>query len=449
MNISNTGTEHTNTTIRGWVPQPNGRGTLDILVSCAVTIFLCGWSSICVNVPASDHSRWDLFWDKWHMFCLSMLGPEFVFMLALGQYMRADATVKLYHDKGFRDWTIKQGFYADMGGFVLKPRGWKEFPVNAKQLLYLIERGHIRYPETRVSQINDRNKSDSLARFVTACQIIWFVLNVIARPTQKLAVTTIEITTIASIVCTLGVNFCWRHKPMDVGTAIVLETDRSMYDILEDAGDLCSEPYKTTPLDFLSREEWIGTKLWSYNVNILRKLHIVRQRPRVLPIQHLSSFNFPKLSTGGTVVCLSMAVAYSAILMIAWNFEFPSSAERQIWRICSSLTMALTLVVGIVEIALPSPRNPKDEEACDGTEMTQKTPSPNVFERIANKRFNNSLDKDPALDVPVKSMLLTQPICAIYTVCRIYVLLEDLIGLRALPATVFQNVDWAVYLPHI
>jgi len=100
------------------------------------------------------------------MFCLSLLGPEFVFMLALGQYMRADASIKLYHDKGFRDWTIKQGFYADMGGFVLKPRGWKQFPINAKQLLYLIECGHIRYPETKVSQINDRNKSDGLARCV-------------------------------------------------------------------------------------------------------------------------------------------------------------------------------------------------------------------------------------------------------------------------------------------
>jgi len=236
---------------------------------------------------------------------------------------------------------------------------------------------------------------------------------------------------------------------MDVYTAIVLETDRSMHEIIEDAGDLYLEPYKMTPLDFLSREEWIVTKLWSYNVNILRKLHVVRQRPQVRPIQHLSSFNFPKLPLGGTVLCLFMAVAYSAILMIAWNFEFPSPAERLIWRICTSLTMALTLVVGLIEIALPPPRDPKDEEVPRGTEMARKAPSPNVIERITNKRFNNSLDKDRALDVPLKSMLLTQPICAIYTVCRIYVLLEDLIGLRAMPATVFQNVEWTIYWPHI
>ncbi|EXJ55963.1 hypothetical protein A1O7_08894 [Cladophialophora yegresii CBS 114405] len=448
MNVSDTFPKQKSTTIRGWVAQPNGRGTFDLLVSCAVTVFLCGWSSICVNVPASEQSKWDIFWDKWHLFCLSMLGPEFVFMLALGQYMRADASVKLYHDKGYRDWTIKHGFYADMGGFVLQPHGWKQFPIDAKQLLYLIERGHIRYPDTKVAQINDRNKSDGLARFVTTCQIVWFTLNVITRPTQNLAVTTIEITTIASIVCTLAVNFCWRHKPMDVSTAIVLETDRSMYDILKDAGNLCKEPYRITPLDFVSREEWIATKLWSYNVNILRNLHVVRQRPNVRPIQHLSSFGFPKLSRGGSVVCLLMAVAYSAILMIAWNFEFPTPAERLIWRICTSLTMALTIVVGLVEIALPSPRAPKDEESPNATQIARR-PSPKLLERIVNKHFNNSRDKDPALDVPLKSMLLTQPVCAVYTVCRIYVLLEDLIGLRAMPATVFQNVDWTAYWPHI
>ena len=517
MNVTNTSNPDPSSTLRGWVSQPNGRGTFDLLVSCAVTVFLCGWSSICVNVPAPDQSKWNIFWDKWHMFCLSMLGPEFVFMLALGQHTSAAGSVKLYHEKGFTDWTMKRklscaprsvpaetecfvtkaapsvlssllppdcpgtgsnvyadGFFADMGGFFLQPRGWKSFPINSKQLLYLIKCGHLRYPKTSVAQINDRNKSDDLARyvklerapksgsltyqellrFVTSIQIIWFTVNIIARPTQKLAVTTIEITTIASIVCTLGVSFCWRHKPMDVGTAIVLETDHTMQKILEDAGDLYSEPYRMTPLDFVSREEWAGTKLWTYNVNILRKLHVVHQNPKVRPIQHLSSINFPKIQRRGGVMTVVMALAYSGILMIAWNFEFPTPTERLMWRICTSLTMGLTILMGIIEVALPEPSTPhnrKDEETpLDTTQRTRKAPSvPNLFQRITNKRFNNSPGGDRALDVPIKTMLLSQPICAIYTLCRIYVLLEDLIGLRALPATVFQNVDWTVYIPHI
>ena len=98
MNATNNGSPDPNPKTRGWVSQPNGRGTFDLLVSCAVTVFLCGWSSICVNVPANepvpDQSKWNLFWDKWYMFCLSLLGPEFVFLLALGQYTSAADSVK-------------------------------------------------------------------------------------------------------------------------------------------------------------------------------------------------------------------------------------------------------------------------------------------------------------------------------------------------------------------
>lgn len=100
------------------------------------------------------------------MFSLSMLGPEFIFMLALGEYMHAHASVKLFHDEGYESWTIKHGFYANMGGFILQCKEWKPFPVDAKQLLYLVTRGYITYPETSDDLISDLDKSDGLARLV-------------------------------------------------------------------------------------------------------------------------------------------------------------------------------------------------------------------------------------------------------------------------------------------
>lgn len=170
MNVSEADQGNESTLIRGWVSQPNTRGTFDLVVSCAATVFLCSWSSICVNIPTSDHSKWDHFCDKWHMFCLSMLGPEFIFMLALGQYLRAHASMKAFHKKGKKDWTIKHSFYADMGGFTLKIHNWKTFPIDGKQLLYLIERGYINYDDIPLPQIDDKNKSDGLARSVESRQ---------------------------------------------------------------------------------------------------------------------------------------------------------------------------------------------------------------------------------------------------------------------------------------
>lgn len=71
--------------------------------------------------PFPDHIRWDLFCDKWHMFCLSLLGPEFIFMLALGQYVSARASVQAFHTLDHKDWTLKHAFYADMGASSSNP----------------------------------------------------------------------------------------------------------------------------------------------------------------------------------------------------------------------------------------------------------------------------------------------------------------------------------------
>lgn len=165
MNICNSTTINSATSIQGWVSQPNFRGTFDIALSCAVTIFLCNWSSICVNVPPSHHGRLDIFMDKWHMFCLSLLGPEFIFCMALGQYMSARASRDSFHNSGYKDWTLTHGFFADMGGFIFQPRAWNQFPIDARQLHYLVTRGYVTYPEVSKAFIDDKNKTDGLARW--------------------------------------------------------------------------------------------------------------------------------------------------------------------------------------------------------------------------------------------------------------------------------------------
>lgn len=67
-----------------------------------------------------------------------------------------------------------------MGGFVLKAKqGNKEitFPVNAKQLFYLINKGYLEYPQLRKEEIQDKNKADGLARFVTVDYKVFLFAN--------------------------------------------------------------------------------------------------------------------------------------------------------------------------------------------------------------------------------------------------------------------------------
>lgn len=44
----------------------------------------------------------------------------------------------------------------------------RPFPVNAKQLQFLIEKGYVDYPMIGEDDINDRNKSDAFSRYVSS-----------------------------------------------------------------------------------------------------------------------------------------------------------------------------------------------------------------------------------------------------------------------------------------
>lgn len=153
---------------RTWVPLSNDRGTLDIVISCAITTFLCIWTCVCVNVPAPGKASWDNFVDRWHMFCLGMLGPEFVLLLAMGQYYSAESSrVMFKRSHPDQDWTLRHSYFADMGAIHIKFPNWKSFPVNGKQLHLLIAQHHIDFPSwITLDVIKDKNKRDGLSRSV-------------------------------------------------------------------------------------------------------------------------------------------------------------------------------------------------------------------------------------------------------------------------------------------
>jgi hypothetical protein len=59
---------------------------------------------------------------------------------------------------------VAHAFFADMGGFLLRSPGSEPFPVDAEQLFRLVKDGYFAYPELDAEDIQDKSKSDSLAR---------------------------------------------------------------------------------------------------------------------------------------------------------------------------------------------------------------------------------------------------------------------------------------------
>ncbi len=73
-----------NSTLQGWVVNPNTRGTFDIIRSSFLTIFLCTWTCLHLNVPAAKEGALKPTLRKFRWMVLTILGPEFVVALAAG-----------------------------------------------------------------------------------------------------------------------------------------------------------------------------------------------------------------------------------------------------------------------------------------------------------------------------------------------------------------------------
>jgi len=248
---------------------------------------------------------------------------------------------------------------------------------------------------------------------------------------------------------------------MDVQDPIFLDSEKPLDQILDKRGRSAAEPYHFTPLDFVSRQEWIASRMWVYNVNLLKRLRVIHTYPKALPLQHFSSLNFPIIQGPMLFVMQAISLLYSGVFVAAWNFYFPSRVELILWRTCSLGTMIIVAIGGMFEITLLVLQYSKKEQVVENgdvemiselplqrSEALKKPPPTRVQVAIEHAR-NKTPDQDPEYNVPLRSIMITEPLCAMYTVFRFFILVEDFMSFRAMPASTFQSIDWSTYVPHI
>lgn len=452
---------------QGWTSSINQRGTANILWTCFFTLFLCSWSAFCLNLPAPGESFLRKLFRKLVLTLLCAVGPEFILQMALAQLLAARRSVPKFRLLGHDQWTVMHGFYANMGGFVLHPtvegQKWKPFPIDAEQLHYLLVHGYVTHSQVKnidKQRIRDKNKVDLLLRVLTMAQAIWFLVNTFARWRQKLAITTLELTTCATILCSIFTYSCWWNKPADVEVPEILETTVDLDEILRRAGDWAKGPYSRTPLDFISRDEWSWSILWSAGKGYLRSCGlggvISQETP---PMQRFADTQIPKIPAIPYAAALAITAAYFAVFFFAWNASFPSDTEKILWRtsciLCAIALPSWFLVQHLVFDIYPVLQKHYDWFARRAPAAKQHTPSPSanaisrMFRSFTAYFRNNSRNKDPALYAPLKAVILVQIIGVLYSFGRCYVWVEDLIELRSLPANAYQTVNWGGVLPFL
>jgi hypothetical protein len=293
--------------LQGWTDSPDGRGTMDIVTSCVFTIFICVWSVLCVNICPHGESAWAKVYQKLKLAFICILGPDFLLLLVIGQWESARSSCRKFKKRRIDGWSMRHAFYADMGGFIVQTKDGVAWPLDANQLLYLIDEKWIKesiIPSQVILDkidIDDRNKQNSLVRVFGIAQILWFLISCIARWRQNLAITTLELTTVGFIVTTISVSIFWFNKPADIETQRTIEIDATILEIHARAGRDHTYYWYDTPLDFLNPERTYPEVAWRYCLDILSAL-LIRRGHKPRPTRGRRDDNFPALSHGGVVI---------------------------------------------------------------------------------------------------------------------------------------------------
>ena len=262
----------------GWVSEPNGRGTFSILSSCVLTLTLCVYTAVQLNIPGINESRAVRIWRTAKWVLLGIFAPELVVWIAWRQWASARGLARLVNQQqshshspfqpfstirldsrlqqqsppleiskipggmkrsltlyNVEKWTTIHGFYAGMGGLVfdlpytmdsddnVSKDHFTRLTLTSRGLAFLAKCGLL--PEITVEEIVDKSKADSLSKFLSCLQALWMLVQVLGRVATNLPVTLIEVNTIAHVVCALITYLLWWHKPKHVSAPTRLQGD--------------------------------------------------------------------------------------------------------------------------------------------------------------------------------------------------------------------------------
>jgi len=402
--------------------------------SCLFTVFVCTWTVLHLNLPSRTEKYRHQFRRKLRWMLQAIMAPEFVLGFATGQKVEARRSVQRFKKAGFSNWTHRHGFYANMGGFHIQLPTGSSFPINAKQLLYLIKEGYTPYPSITEKEVWDKSKADGFQKTLTCFQTGWFIIQVIGRAKQHLPVTTLELTTLSFVLCNLAMYIQWANKPLDVESPTIINIRASMEEILIRAGDDARKQWRLTPLDFIDDQ----SPSWLTEVQPHLRF---RRGPRERPLPRFTNDRFPVIGAGPDAIILFVVnVMYCTIHFFGWNFDFPTNIERTLWRASCITISGCALIFWACETY-------QDGVRLRRWERWYAKLAPGKA-RVATM---SSLEKGERekLFIPVWEVIIMTPVSLIYSLGRTYIVIEIFLSQRSLPIGAFDTVNWTDFIPHV
>ena len=319
-----------------------------------------------------------------------------------------------------------------MGGFVVQPRNSEPFPLRWKHLVYLLRKGFLVILDIPSEAISDKSKANRIAKMLVYLQTGWFVVQCLARVKQHLPLTVLELATIGYVWCTWAIYAQWLKKPLDVKIPAMLSVQISTAEILSRLGLDPSQPYQQTPLDFISRDP----PSLASQVQEHLHLHVGSGQK---PLAHVENDVFLGFSTVEVGICTFMIVS---IHLFGWNLVFPTRVEESTWCVATIvLTCSTSLYVGfglIFEI-MKAVRRLRVNKKKIGLRRVWYT-LVRYIEKAGGQEGLPIKDKAFEADTLKRSLIVADPLIALFLISRLYLIAEALASLRALPDDTFLNI---------
>ncbi|KAI3600947.1 hypothetical protein WG66_014893 [Moniliophthora roreri] len=209
------------------------------------------WVAIHPNVPRHGEHSAVVFLANAVIMFLALVAPELIVLWAMRQWFAARQIRKQFKKYG---WGMTHAFFVLMGGFALYDGDrflyplWEDWnqktdrrmttvdysghdreqaekmvaageetgheqPAYSCLLECLVDQGHLYITK---AEIKDRSHADTLSKVIVIIQTGWFILQCIVRAIKGLAVTELEIVTLAFAFLNFITCSLWWYKPLGV-----------------------------------------------------------------------------------------------------------------------------------------------------------------------------------------------------------------------------------------
>jgi hypothetical protein len=253
------------------------------------------------------------------------------------------------------------------------------------------------------TELKDKGKSDVLTKLLVLVQILWFVIQCIARGIQHLPLTELEVVTLAYTMLNFFIYIFWWDKPQNVGCPIrVYKASTAKHkkggkevDMWQ-TGSITGSVQKVLMYFAGEQDGYVDYSRESS----LPMFWSGRQDPN-----DTATF----LAPGGMSL---VAMGFGAIHFIVWHSEFPSRTELILWRVACILLTTIPITPWIAIVAI-----------WGTSELPQW------------------------MTITFLAILSLHP--PLYIASRAATLLIASTALRSLPDAALIDVDWTAFIPHI